>query len=383
MRRRREFIAGLGSAAAWPLVARAQQGDRVRRISVLMGYDENDPEAKAYLSEFMKGLEELGWANGRNVRMDVRWAAASVDRARMYAKELVDLQPDAILASTTPVTAALQRETRTIPVTFALVADPVGEGFVAGLPRPGGNITGFKSQEDAMAGKMLGLLTEIAPGVKRVAIMFNPDTAAGGGSYFLPTIEAAARSLKLAPITTTAHSDAEIETVITSLGREPGVCLVVMPDIFMNVHRATIISLAARNHVPAVYFARVFPRDGGLLSYGPDFAEIFRRSASYVDRILRGAKPADLPIQFPTKFELVINLKTAQALGLIIPETLLATADHRGDWERSGVAAYCPRSAGRPRAAHRRAHAVRRKRFRVEASLLCVHSSACGLGLDR
>jgi putative tryptophan/tyrosine transport system substrate-binding protein len=299
----------------------------MRRIGVQMNWNENDPEAKGYFSAFVQGLAELGWSDGRNMRIDVRWAAGDVDRARIFAKGLLDMQPEVILASTTPVTAALQRETQTIPIVFALVADPVGEGFVAGLPRPGGNITGFKSQEDAMAGKMLGLLTDIASGVKRVAIMFNPDTAPGGGSYFLPTIEAAARSLKLAPITTTARSDAEIETVMTSLGREAGVCLVVMPDIFMNVHRATIISVAARNHIPAVYFARVFARDGGLLSYGPDFADIFRRSASYVDRILRGATPSDLPVQFPAKFELVINLKTAKALGLTIPEALLATAD--------------------------------------------------------
>jgi putative ABC transport system substrate-binding protein len=325
---RREFITLLGgAAAAWPLVANAQQPDRVRRIGVQMNWDENDPEAKGYLSAFTQGLAELGWTDGRNIRIDVHWAAGNVERARIFAKRLVDLQPDVILASTTPVTAALQRETRTIPIIFAIVADPVGEGFVAGLPRPGGNITGFKSQEEAMAGKMLGLLTEIAPGVKRVAIMFNPDTAAGGGSYFLPAIEAAARSLKVAPIATPAHSDAEIETVMTSLGREPGGGLVVMPDIFMDVHRAPIISLAARNNVPAVYFARAFSRDGGLLSYGPDFADIFRRSASYVDRILRGATPADLPVQFPTKFDLVINLKTATALGLTVPPTLLAIAD--------------------------------------------------------
>jgi putative tryptophan/tyrosine transport system substrate-binding protein len=311
-------VAGGGARAADPNVA---------TIGMLMGFRENDPEAKGYLSAFVQGLAELGWTDGRNMRIELRWAAGDVDRARILAKGLVDLQPDVILASTTPVTAALQRETRTIPIVFALVGDPVGEGFVAGLPRPGGNITGFKSQEDTMAGKMLGLLTEIAPGVQRVAIVFNPDTAAGGGSYFLPAIEAAARSLKLSPITTRAHSDAEIETVMTSLGREPGGGLVVMPDVFMDVHRATIISLAARNHVPAVYFARGFSRDGGLLSYGPDFADIFRRSASYVDRILRGATPADLPVQFPTKFELVVNLKTARALGLTVPPSLLIAAD--------------------------------------------------------
>ena len=220
----------------------------------------------------------------------------------MFAKELVDLQPDVILADATPATAALQRETRTIPIVFAVVSDPVGAGFVAGLPRPGGNITGFIIMEASMAGKWLELLTEIAPGIKRAAIMFNPDTAPGGGSYYLPSFEAAARSLKVEPIAAPVHSDAEIETVITSLGREPGGGLVVMPDTFMIVHRAPIILLAARNNVPAVYSNRRFVRDGGLLSYGPDSVDIFRRSASYVDRILRGAKPADLPVQLPIKF---------------------------------------------------------------------------------
>ena len=259
--------------------------------------------------------------------MDVRWAAGNVDRMRMFAKELVDLQPDVILASTTPATAALQRETRTIPIVFVNVADPVGAGFVASLPRPGGNITGFINIEAAMAGKWLELLTEIAPGVKRAAIMFNPDTAPCGGSYYLPSFEAAARSFKVEPITAPVHSDAEIETVMTSLGREPGGGLVVMPDGFMFVHRAPIISLAARNNVPAVYSAPVFVRDGGLLSYGPDWADIFRRAASYVDRILRGAKPAELPVQLPVKFEMAVNLKTAKALGLTVPQSILLRAD--------------------------------------------------------
>jgi putative tryptophan/tyrosine transport system substrate-binding protein len=276
--RRRDFIAGFaGAAAAWPLAVRAQQPVRMRRIGVLMGVGENDPEGKAWLSGFTQALAELGWTDGRNLRMDVRWAADSVDLMRMFAKELVDLQPDVILADSTPVTAALQRETRTIPIVFVSVADPVGSGFVVGLPRPGGNITGFGTQEAAMAGKWLELLTEIAPGVKRAAIMFNPDTAPGGGSYYLPAFEAAARSLKVAPIAAPVHSDAEIETVITSLGREPGGGLVVMGDAFIVVHRAPAILLAARNHVPAVYQQSVFARDGGLLSYGPDG---LRRSAT-------------------------------------------------------------------------------------------------------
>jgi putative ABC transport system substrate-binding protein len=299
--RRREFIAGLG-AAAWPFAARAQPSDRVRGIGVLIGNAENDPEAKTWLAAFTQGLAESGWTDGRNARMDVRWGAGSVSRIRMLAKELVDRQPEIILASGTAVTAALRQETQTISIVFALVGDPVGDGFVASLPRPGGNITGFASQEAAMAGKWLELLTEIAPGTKRVAMIFNPDAAAGGGSYFLPSFEAAARSLKVAPIQAPVRSDAEIETAITSLAREPGSGVVVMPETFTTTHRAPIILLAARNNLPAVYAVSAHARDGGLLSYGPDYRDIFRRAALYVDRILRGAKPADLPIQLPTKF---------------------------------------------------------------------------------
>jgi putative tryptophan/tyrosine transport system substrate-binding protein len=325
--RRREFIAGLGGAAAWPLAARAQQLDRMRRIGVLLGFDENDPGAKPALSGFMQGLTELGWTDGRNLRIDVRWAAGNVDRARTFAKELVNLQPDVILTQGTSVTAALQQETRTIPIVFAVVADPVGAGFVAGLPRPGGNITGFINLEASIAGKWLELLTEIAPTVKRAAIMFNPDTAPSGGSYYLRAFEAAARSFKMEPITAPVHSDAEIETVITSLGREPGGGLVVMTDDFMYVHRAPIILLAARNNVPTVYFLSVFIRDGGLLSLGTDQVDIFRRAASYVDRVLRGAMPAELPVQQPTKFWLTVNTKTAKALGLAVPRLILLRAD--------------------------------------------------------
>jgi putative ABC transport system substrate-binding protein len=299
----------------------------MRRVGVLIAFDENDPEAKAYLSGFTQGLAELGWTNSRNLHMDVRWAAGNVDRMRMSAKELLDLQPDIILAHGTPATAAFQRETRTIPIVFASVSDPVGEGFVESVSRPGGNITGFVFTEGSLGGKWLELLTEIAPGVKRVAAMFNPDTAPGGGLYFLSSFEAAARSLKVEPITAPVHSDAEIETAITSLGREPGGGLVVMPDTFVESHRAHIILLAARNNVPTVYPDSVWARDGGLLSYGPDRADIFWRSAAYVDRILRGVKPAELAVQLPTKFVLAVNAKTAKALGLDVPATVLARAD--------------------------------------------------------
>jgi ABC-type uncharacterized transport system substrate-binding protein len=325
--KRREFIAGLGGAAVWPVVARAQQGDRIRRIGVLLAIDENDPQGKARLSGFMQEFTKLGWTEGRNMRMDVRWAAGSVDRLRMFAKELVALQPDVIFTAATSATTALQRETRTIPIVFVNVSDPVGSRFVASLSRPGGNMTGFQNFEAPIAGRWPGLLTQIAPGVERVAIMFNPDMSPGGGSVFLPPFEAAARSLKVEPIAAPVHSDAEIEATIISLRREPRGALVVLNDGFVTAHRAGIISLAARNNVPAVYGQSFFAREGGLLSYGPDQVDIFRRAAPYVDRILRGEKPAELPVQLPIKFEMAINLKTAKALGLTIPETLLATAD--------------------------------------------------------
>jgi putative tryptophan/tyrosine transport system substrate-binding protein len=320
--RRREFIAGLGSAAAWPVAAGGQQGERMRRVGVLMGFEESNLEAKAFLFAFTQGLTELGWTDGRNVRIDVRWAAGSVDRARMFAKELVDLQPDVIFVSTTPVTAAIQRETRTIPIVFAF-----SSGFDAGPPRPGANITGFIGPQASLAGKWLELLTEIAPGIKRVAILFNPDTADGGGSYFLPPLEAAARSLKVEPIAGPIYSDADIETVMASLGREPGGGVVVMPGSFMVVHRAPIILLAARNRVPAVYFLSIFSKDGGLLSYGVDNRDVYRRAAPYVDSILRGAKPSDLPVQLPIKFELFLNTKTATALGVAVSPSIRLRAD--------------------------------------------------------
>jgi putative tryptophan/tyrosine transport system substrate-binding protein len=325
--RRREFIAGLGSAAAWPLMASAQQGDRVRRIAVLMVGDESDVERNGWLSEFTQGLAALGWTDGRNARLDVRWHGDDADRMRMLAKELAGLKPDVILSVGDLTTAALHNETRTIPIVFVLGSDPVGSGYVAGLPRPGGNITGFGIQEAAMGGKWLALLAEIAPGVKRAAIMFNPDTAPYVRSYYLPSFEAAARSLKVARIISPVRSDAEIKTVIGSFGREPGGGLVIMPGFFEVGHRELFISLAARNNLPAVYPFSVFVRDGGLLSYAPDTREIFHRSASYVDRILRGEKPAELPVQLPIKFQMAINLKTAKALGLTMPNTLLVSAD--------------------------------------------------------
>jgi putative ABC transport system substrate-binding protein len=323
---RREFIALLGSAAAsQPLAAWAQQGERVRRVGVLMGGAENDPVLKSNLSAFTQALADLGWTDGRNLRMYVRWPAADIDRMQALAKELVGLQPDVILANTTPDTAALQRETRTIPIVFANVSDPVASGFVAGLNQPGGNITGFGRLEASIVGKLLELLSEIAPGLKRAAIMFNPDTAPA--SVYMPSFETAAQSLKVVPIIAPVYNDVEIETAINALGREPGGGLVVMPDAFTVVHRAPIISAAARNNVPAVSGQTAFARDGGLLSYGGDLADNWRGAAPYVDRILRGAKPADLPVQFPTKIEMAVNLKTAKALGLAVRSSILLRAD--------------------------------------------------------
>jgi putative ABC transport system substrate-binding protein len=326
--RRREFIALLGgTAAAWPLAARAQQPDRLRRIGVLMAQPAADPVAQAYLSKFTQALHEVGWTAGSSVQTDVRWAPAEIDRIRMLAKELVALRPDVILSHGTAVTAVLQKETQTIPIVFVIVSDPVGSGFVASLPSPGGNVTGFINLEAQLGGKWLELLTEIAPRIKRAAMIFNPDTAAGRGSYYRPSFEAAALSLKVEPIASPVYNDADIETVVTSLGREPTGGLVVMPDAFTITHRAPIILSAARNNVPTVYWNSPYAREGGLLSYGVDNADIFRRSASYVDRILRGAKPADLPVQVPTKYEFVINMKTAKALGLDVPWFLQQSAD--------------------------------------------------------
>jgi putative ABC transport system substrate-binding protein len=322
--KRRDFITLGAAAAAWPLAARAQQVDRVRLIGVLMPDDENDPAAKARVSAFTQVLAGLGWADGRNVRMDLRWFGDDINRTRALAQELVALQPDVILTTGTPATAAVQRETRTIPIVFAGLGDPIVSGIVARLDRPSGNTTGFANFEATLGGKWLELLSEIAPGLKRAAFMFIDTFPA---SLYVPLFETAARSLKVVPIIAPVHSDVEIETAIIALGREPGGGLVVNTDAFTRSHRAPIISAAARNNVPVVYLLSEFVRDGGLLSYGPDPVDTFRRAASYVDRIMRGAKPGDLPVQLPTKFEMVVNLKTAKALGLNVPQSILLRAD--------------------------------------------------------
>jgi putative ABC transport system substrate-binding protein len=322
--KRREFITLIGGAAAWPLAARAQQGDRVRRIGYLTLGDENDPLTKTVVSAFTQSLAGLGWTDGRNVRIDFRWGSNDINRLPALAQELVGLQPDIILTNSTPATAALQRATRTIPIVFASGSDPVATGIVPRLNQPGGNITGFANLEATLGGKWLELLSEIAPGLKRAGIMFNPDTSPA--SSFMPSLETAARSLKVVPIIAPVHSDVEIETAIRALGSEPGGGLVVMPDGWTQVHRVPLISAAARNNVPAVYWQSEYVGDGGLLSYGIDRVDIHRRAASYVDRILRGEKPGDLPVQFPTKFEMVVNRRTAKALGLAVPPSILLRA---------------------------------------------------------
>jgi putative ABC transport system substrate-binding protein len=322
--KRREFIAGLG-AAAWPVVARAQQGDRVRRIDVLMVGGENDPLGTPQVSAFRQALAELGWTDGHNVRMDVRWGDGDINRIRALAQVSVGLQPDIIVTNGAAATAALQRATRTIPIVLANVGDLVASGIVAQLDRPGGNVTGFGGLEPSLAGKWLELLSEIAPGLKRVALMFDPDAALG--STYMPSFETTARSLKAVPIIAPVHSDAEIDTAIIALGREPGGGLVIVPNALTFKLRAQIISAAARNNIPAVYPSSYYARDGGLLTYGTDGVDNFRRAATYVDRILRGAKPGDLPVQLPTKFEMVVNLKTAKALGLTVPQSILLRAD--------------------------------------------------------
>ena len=326
--RRREFLGILGgTAAAWPFASRAQQAESVRRIGVLMGYAENDPEAQIRLAAFKEALVALGWNEGRNLRIDLRWAASgNMDRASIRAKELVALRPEVILSNTTPSTAALYQQTKIIPIVFAPVTDPLGEGFVQSLPRPGGNITGFINFEPTMVGKWVDLLKDIAPRLTRVVLMFNPETAPHAENYLQP-FESAATKFGMTPVVSRIRREAEIEEVISRLGREPNVGLIAMADSFLTVHRKTTVEIAMRHKVPLMYFFSNVPREGGLISYGVDVTDIFRRAAGYIDRILKGEKPADLPVQGPTKYELVINLRTAKALGLTVPPTLLASAD--------------------------------------------------------
>jgi putative ABC transport system substrate-binding protein len=325
--RRREFITLLGGATVtWPLAARAQQPDRMRRIGVLMGFPESDSQAQSFIAAFRDGLQKLGWTDGRNIRIDTRWPGFDAESRQRFAKELVALQPDLILSHTTPTTAALLQETRTIPIVFATVTDPVGSGFVPSLARPGGNVTGFTLVEPTMAAKWVELLKEIAPRVNRVAMLFNPATATYA-DYFLTPFKAAAASFGVAAIAAPVRDMSELESVVAAQAREPNGGLIVMPDSFTDTHREEITSLVARYHLLAVYAYRFFTEHGGLLSYGADLRDNFRRAAYYVDRVLKSEKPADLPVQAPTKFELVINLKTAKELGLTITRDFVLIAD--------------------------------------------------------
>jgi putative tryptophan/tyrosine transport system substrate-binding protein len=323
--RRREFITLIGSAAAWPFTARAQP-DRIRRIGILMGYAEGDAEGQAYVAAFREGCQKLGWTEGRNIRIDSRWGALDAESLQRFAKELVALEPDLVLAQSTPTTAALLQQTRTIPIVFGIVADPVGSGFVASFARPGGNVTGFANFEPTMAGKWLELLKEIAPRVARVTMLFNPATSTFA-EYYLNPFKAAAVSFRVEAIAAHVHDRSELEPVIAAQAREPNGGLIGMPDSFLIAHRAEVISLAARYRLPAVYWLRAFTEGGALLSYGNDNVDNFRRAATYVDSILKGAKPSELPVQAPVKFELVINLRTAKALGLDVPAHLQQRAD--------------------------------------------------------
>jgi len=324
---RRKFLATLGGAAvAWPLVARAQQPERVGRIGVLMAYAQNDREYQSYLAAFREELQKLGWTEGRNVQIDYRWAALDPELMRRFARELIALQPDVILSSSSPTTASLLQETRSIPIIFANIADPVGSGLVASLSRPGGNATGFMLFEGSLAGKWLELLKEIAPRVSRVAAVFNPATATFA-EYYLSHVKAAAASFGVEVIAAPVHDTSELESVVATRAREPNSGLIVMPDAFLVAHREEVISLAARYRLPAIYFYRVFTEIGGLISYGNVSVDNYRRSATYVDRVLHGAKPSELPVQAPVNFELVVNLKTAKALGLDVPPLLQQRAD--------------------------------------------------------
>jgi putative ABC transport system substrate-binding protein len=323
--RRRQFITLLGGAAAWSIAARAQQPERMRRIGVLMNLAANDPESTTRMTAFAQGLQELGWTDGRNVRIVTRWGMGDADRIHRYAAELVVLAPDVILATTSPAVAALQQATRTVPIVFVSVIDPVGGGFVDRLSRPGGNTTGFALFEYGLSGKWLELLKEIAPGVRQAAILRDATLTTAVGQFAV--IQTVATSLGVEVIPIGLHDPNAIERALSAFAREPNGGLIVTGNPGTVIHRDLIVTLAARLRLPAVYPFRFFAASGGLTSYGPDSIDPYRRAAGYVDRILKGAKPADLPVQAPTKYELVVNLKTAKAIGLDLPASVLARAD--------------------------------------------------------
>ena len=317
----------LGSAAiTWPLAADGQQAPQIRRIGVLMALAEGDREGKAWTAAFQEELQKLGWSENRNIKIDYRWAGGDAESREQTAKELIARQPELVVTHNAPTTQAVMQETKTIPIVFANVSYPVGRGFVASFSRPGGNITGFVSFESSLGGKWLELLKEIAPGVHRVAFLFNPTTTSFA-EYFLGPFKVAARSFAVDAIASPVHDVSELETVVATLAREPNGGLIVMPETFLNVHRSEVLSLAVDHKLPAIYPYRFYAEIGGLLSFGSDPLNNFRHAATYVDRVLRGEKPADLPVQAPTKYELVVNLKTAKALGLTVPPALFARAD--------------------------------------------------------
>ena len=326
--KRREFITLVGGAAAgWPVAARAQQPARLPQVAILRSEVAGDPEGLRNSAALVQGLQALGWTQGHNIRIEQRWAGGSVDAMKALARELVALEPDVIVVISTPVTAAVMQETHTIPIIFVQNFDPVDTGLVKSLVAPGGNITGFTSYEPAMASKWLELLKEVAPHVESVAILFNPTTAPGGGSYYLKPFNTAARSLGLQASAAPIHTVSEIEPVLAAEARKPNNGLIVMSDAFPLAHRIKIVTLAAQHRLPAIYPYREFVDAGGLLSYGNDLRDSYRRAAGYANRILRGEKPSELPVQVPVKFELVINSKTAKALGLTVPPTLVDRAD--------------------------------------------------------
>jgi putative ABC transport system substrate-binding protein len=325
--RRREFITLLGGAAAWPQAAHAQQGARLRRLGVLIPYAESDAEAQSEIAAFRQTLEHLGWRDGGNLAIEYRWAGGDPSRIRAYAKELVALAPDAIFCRTTPVTAALAQETRTIPIVFVNVSDPVGAGFAASIARPGGNITGFTNVQQSLGGKWVELLKELDPRISRIGVLFSPTTSPGRGMFYRRLIEDAARSIAVETIAAPVEGAAEIETAVATFAQASGLGLIVQPDVTTTDHRTLILRLATQYRLPAVYPFRFFVAEGGLASYGVNVVDLYRRAAGYVDRILKSEKPADLPVQAPVKFELAINLKTATALGLTVPDKLLAIAD--------------------------------------------------------
>ena len=323
---RREFIATLsGAAATWPLSAHAQQGERMRRVGLLNGTGADDPQGRADVAAFMEGLQKLGWTDGRNVRFDIRWAAGSIADVRKYAVELVALAPDVIMANGSAAMGPLLEATRTVPIVFAIVPDPVGAGFVQSLSRPGGNATGFMMFEYGLSGKWLELLKEIAPGVTRAVIIRDPSIAAGIGQFAI--IESVAPSVGVDVTPVDVRDPAEIERAVAAFAQSANGGLILTASPLSAIYRDRVIKLAARYKLPAVYDNRLYVAAGGLISYGPDFPDQFRGAAGYVDRILKGKKPADLPVEAPTKYELVVNLKTAKALGLAVPQSILARGD--------------------------------------------------------